>query len=64
MIKFTKNLTYTVCLDGMNIGTIKQVPGGWQYFPKHHKAGGAVFGNVAACVKDVAGDQWSSAVVE
>jgi hypothetical protein len=32
--------------DGLRIGTIKMVPGGWQYFPKGSETGGKVFETV------------------
>ncbi len=50
-------LTYAtriaVKLDGRPIGEIRQVPGGWQYFPKGHKEGGDVFPTLEGCKRSL-----------
>lgn len=37
-----RNTKVPVRLEGKIVGTIKPVPGGWQYFPLHHKTGGEI----------------------
>lgn len=40
---------FTVKLDGKTAGEIRSVKGGWQYFPKGQKTGGAVFPHFEDC---------------
>ena len=49
MLEFIKNTEISVKLDKRIIGKIKQVNGGWQYFPKGSKRGGEVFSTESAC---------------
>ena len=38
-----RNTPIPVALDGVRVGTIRPVEGGWQYFPLRHKKGGEIF---------------------
>ena len=38
-----------VLLDGKQVGKIKPVVGGWQYYPKGSKVGGEVFPRLKKC---------------
>lgn len=64
MIKFTEQHKYVVRLDNKNVGEIRKVEFGWQYFPNNKGMGGEIFEFLADCMKDVAGEQWDSAKVE
>ena len=44
-----------VKLDGKMIGEIRQVSGGYQYFPKGQKIGGAVYGSIEAVKRSLHG---------
>ncbi len=44
-----------VKLDGRVVGEIRATIGGYQYFPKGQKDGGAVWSNIAHCKRDIEG---------
>ena len=46
-LAYVQNIT--VILDGKVIGIIKEVIGGFCYFPKGSKTGGEIFTTIAAC---------------
>lgn len=46
---------WTVYLDGYVVGEIRQVAGGYQYFPKGQKTGGAVWPSITGCKRDIEG---------
>lgn len=48
MCTFEYITTVTVKMDGKAIGVIKEVEGGYQYFPKGSKTGGDILASVAA----------------
>jgi hypothetical protein len=45
-----------VKLEGRIVGEIRPVTGGYQYFPKGQKEGGAIWPSLARCKQDVEGD--------
>jgi len=52
MINFareTKSGVVKVFLDKKHVGNIRNVEGGYQYFPKGHKEGGEVFKTMFDC---------------
>ncbi len=48
-----RNTPIPVRLNGIRIGTIKPVKGGWQYFPIHHKQGGEIYDSIEMVQKSL-----------
>jgi len=58
MITYTENAKTggeTVKLAGKVVGEIRVIEGGYQYFPKGQKEGGAWFSNLSHCKRDIEG---------
>jgi len=49
MARITYKTETTVILDGKAVGKIKELDGGYQYFPKGSKVGGEVFTHLRLC---------------
>lgn len=59
MITYQENRkagTELVKLAGKIVGEIRPAAGGFQYFPKGQKDGGAVWPSIARCKRDIEGD--------
>jgi hypothetical protein len=52
----TGHSPFTVKLEGVIVGEIRSVPGGWQYFPKGHTKGGEIFKLLSDCTKSLEED--------
>lgn len=52
-LTFIEKTTLTVKLEGKIVGHIKQVAGGYQYFPKGNKYGGEIFASKIDCMNSL-----------